>query len=331
MPAAEGARVVSRGPDGLLVENLAGGAGAASSATRPAAGPVAFEARLTPQPQAPSGGAGTPTLESVAPGSAPSRTRMEVPAAGTAPQAEASEDLSPQAAGAQPDGGDGAPPAGQQQRPASRVEKAGAAMPPDARKQTAASVTASSPAATDSPSATAVRGTPIDGPARGEDRSDAAAPGAPETPDRTAEAGLAPEAPRPSTPARDMQFAVGGGDQRVEVRVAERGGELHVAVRTPDQRLAGSLRDDLPSLTAKLEAAGLRTETWHAGSSGSAGRERPMETASRTLSQNSQEQPGQDERRQQDDPPPQRAKQPDEASHPKRDRKDFQWLLTSLR
>jgi len=144
------------------------------------------------------------------------------------------------------------------------------------------------------------------------------------------EARLAQDQPKAAATAHDMRFAMGAGDQRVEVRVAERGGEVHVDVRTPDERLAGSLRDDLPSLTAKLESAGLRAETWHADPSSGAGRERQQETASRTESQNSQEQPGQDGRRQQDDPPPQRPKESEDTSHPKRDRKDFQWLFTSL-
>jgi hypothetical protein len=328
---AEGARVVSLGPEGMLAANLADATGAPSSPTRSAAGPLAFAARLTPQAQAPPGGAGTPAPEGAVRANVAPRARIAVPAAGTAPQAEASEDLSPPAATAEPDGSEGEPPAGQKQRAVSGVEKADAPVPPEARKQTAASLTPSFAAATEAPSATAVSGTPVDNPARVEDRFAAAAPQAPETAGRAAEAHLAPEAARTSTPARDMQFAVGGGDQRVEVRVAERGGELHVAVRTPDQRLAGSLRDDLPSLTARLETAGLRTETWHPGSSGGAGRERLVETFGRTLSQNSQEQPGQDGRRQHDDPPPQRAKQPEDSSHPKGDRKDFQWLLTSLR
>jgi hypothetical protein len=180
-------------------------------------------------------------------------------------------------------------------------------------------------------SATAVRGTPIGDLRSGEVRPDAEAPGAPETADRTADARLAPEAPKLSTPARNMQFAVGAGDQRVEVRVAERDGELHVAVHTPDQRLAGSLRDELPSLAARLESAGLRTQTWHPGSPDSAGRERLMEASRRALSQNSQDQPEQDGRRRQDDPPPQRAKRPEDPSHPKRNQKDFEWHLTSLR
>ena len=315
----------------MLVANFADGADAAPSPTRSAAGPIAFEARLTPQPQTPCGGAGTPAPGSAAQGTATLRAHMEVPAAGIVPQVEAAGDLSSQVRDAGPDGGGLASPAGQKQHPASGVEKTDAAARPDARKQTASSVTAPPAAAPDAPLATAVRGTAIDEPAGAGNRPDAAAPRAAEAADRTADAPPAPEAPKPSTLAGGLQFAVGGGDQRVEVRVAERGGELHVAVRTPDQRLAGSLRDDLPSLTAKLESAGLRTETWHTGSSGSAGRERPLETASRTLSQNSQEQPGQDGRRQHDDPPPQRAKRPEDSSHPKPDRKDFQWLLTSLR
>jgi hypothetical protein len=326
--AAEGGRVVFRGPQGTLVANFADGADAASSAAGSAASPVAFQMRLTPQ--APSGGSGTPAPGSATPAGTASEASLEVAAAGIAPQAEASEDLSWRASGAEPDGGQGEPPAGQKQRPASGLEKAGGVMPPDARKPTAASLTASPAAAPGAPSATATPGAPMDAPARTENRPDAAAPRAPETADRTADARPAPETPKPSTPARDMQFAVGGGDRRVEVRVAERGGEVRVAVRTPDQNLAGSLRDDLPALTARLEAAGLRAETWHAGSSGGA-RERLVETSSRTLSQDSREQPGQDGSRQRDDAPPQGAKQPADSSNPKRDKKDFQWLLTSLR
>jgi hypothetical protein len=276
---------------------------------------------LTPRPRALPGGAGAP-----APGSAAPRARVEVPAAEIACRVEASEGLSSRVGDDEPERGDGASPVGQKQPPISGVEKADTAARPDGRKQTAASV-----AAPPAPSGTAVPGTAIDEPASGGNSPDAAPPRAPEPAYPAADARLAPESPKPSTAPLDMRLSVGGGDQRVEVRVAERGGELHVAVHTPDQRLAGSLRDDLPSLTARLESAGLRTEAWHAGSSGSAGRERLVEISSRTLSQNSQEQPGQDGRRQHDDPPPQRGKRPEDSSHPKRDRKDFQWLFTSLR
>ncbi|HMD70435.1 MAG TPA: hypothetical protein VKF41_03790 [Bryobacteraceae bacterium] len=331
MPAAEGARVASLDPHGMMVASFADfadSADAGSAATRPAPGPVAFEVRVTPQPQEPSG-ADTPARGSAVQGSATLRARTEVPLA-AGPQVGGSRDSSRLEAAAGGDEPGDASPAVRKQPAASGAGNAGAATRPDAgRKQTSASQTTSPEPGSVFPAAE--RATPTADLASAENRPDAAAPRAPEIADRTAQAPVAQEASKPPTPARDMQFAVGGGDQRVEVRLAERGGELHVAVHTPDQRLAGSLRDDLPSLTARLESAGLRAETWHAGSSGSAGRERPGDTSSRTLSQNPQEQPGQDGRRQRDDAPPQRAKPSEDSSHPKRDRKEFQWLLTSLR
>src|SRR5208283_2126340 len=52
---------------------------------------------------------------------------------------------------------------------------------------------------------------------------------------------------------------------RAAVRLVERGGEVHVAVRTSDAGLAADLRQGLPALAAKLEQNGFRTETWHPG------------------------------------------------------------------
>ena len=54
-----------------------------------------------------------------------------------------------------------------------------------------------------------------------------------------------------------LQLA-GEGESRVEVRLTERRGDVFVAVRTPDSRLAGELRQDLPSLASRLEQAGYR-------------------------------------------------------------------------
>ena len=53
---------------------------------------------------------------------------------------------------------------------------------------------------------------------------------------------------------------VTGGDQRVDVRLTERAGEVQVSVRTPDSQLAGALRDDLAALSARLEQSGFRAE-----------------------------------------------------------------------
>jgi hypothetical protein len=50
------------------------------------------------------------------------------------------------------------------------------------------------------------------------------------------------------------------GASTVDVQLAERGGQIHVAVRTPDAGLEASLRQDLNTLVDSLEHAGFRTE-----------------------------------------------------------------------
>jgi hypothetical protein len=68
----------------------------------------------------------------------------------------------------------------------------------------------------------------------------------------------APEAR--GTAVRDIRIAVNQADQKVELRVMERAGELHVAVRTPDSRLAADLRENLPALSSRLEQTGFRAD-----------------------------------------------------------------------
>jgi len=68
---------------------------------------------------------------------------------------------------------------------------------------------------------------------------------------------------RPAGPLREIRLEMTGDEGRVEVKLTERAGELKVAVRTPDTRLADRLRTDLPVLSARLEDRGLRAETWH--------------------------------------------------------------------
>ncbi len=46
------------------------------------------------------------------------------------------------------------------------------------------------------------------------------------------------------------------------VRVSERGGEVHVAVRTADPAVAGSLRSDLTELAARIEKRDVSAEIW---------------------------------------------------------------------
>lgn len=63
----------------------------------------------------------------------------------------------------------------------------------------------------------------------------------------------------------------------VEVRMVEQGGEVRVAVRTPDHELAQSLRENMGNLTRALESRGYQSETWqptvHSSSAGEAPRD----------------------------------------------------------
>lgn len=77
--------------------------------------------------------------------------------------------------------------------------------------------------------------------------------------------------PEPASPlapplaAHQIRLQLAGNSQRVDVRLTERAGEVQVAVRTPDALLAGTLREDLHTLSARLEQAGFRAEVWQPG------------------------------------------------------------------
>lgn len=62
---------------------------------------------------------------------------------------------------------------------------------------------------------------------------------------------------------RDISLRIARAENPVvDLRVIERGGEIHVTVRTPDAGLETLLRRDLDVLTNSLERAGYRTETY---------------------------------------------------------------------
>ena len=75
---------------------------------------------------------------------------------------------------------------------------------------------------------------------------------------------------QPTTPITLKQGALrevalhlaGSVDQRVEVRLTERAGELRVSVRTSDSELRQGLRDNLSDLVGRLGETGYRGETW---------------------------------------------------------------------
>lgn len=78
--------------------------------------------------------------------------------------------------------------------------------------------------------------------------------------------------PRPATaePAetaaqpvsRDVSLHLADGESSVDIRMAERAGEIRVTVHTPDRDLADSLRADLPDLVGKLRQSGFQAEAW---------------------------------------------------------------------
>jgi len=72
------------------------------------------------------------------------------------------------------------------------------------------------------------------------------------------------EAPEPAAqPAsRDVSLHLADGDSSVDIRMAERAGEIRVTVHTPDRDLADSLRADLPDLVGKLRQSGFQAEAW---------------------------------------------------------------------
>ncbi|HXB70630.1 MAG TPA: hypothetical protein VNY05_20530, partial [Candidatus Acidoferrales bacterium] len=149
-------------------------------------------------------------------------------------------------------------------------------------------------------------------------------------PKGTVELPSAPETPPAPAAARDIRLEVNDGDRRVEVRLVERDGEVHVAVRTPDAHLAETLREDLPTLSSRLTESGFRNETWHPGASGSTEWHRQAEPSSGSP-QDSNGQPGQNSREQQPgDQQSTRPKVPEEQLNRKEKGKDFEWFMSTL-
>jgi hypothetical protein len=130
--------------------------------------------------------------------------------------------------------------------------------------------------------------------------------------------------------ARDIKLELSGADRKVEVRLVERAGEVHFAVRTLDGRLAGALREQLPALSSRLEQSGFRAEGWHASSD--SGPERRLDVASSGNTSNDDRQTGGrqngQERREQDQPRPRHA---EELIDNKPKGQQFEWLFSSLR
>jgi hypothetical protein len=62
--------------------------------------------------------------------------------------------------------------------------------------------------------------------------------------------------------SHDVALRLDDGQNNVDIRMAERAGEIRVTVHTTDHDLASSLRADLPDLVGKLRQSGFQAEAW---------------------------------------------------------------------
>ena len=133
-------------------------------------------------------------------------------------------------------------------------------------------------------------------------------------------------APAARTPARDITLRLSEGDQRVDVRLVERQGDVRVEVRTPDAGLAGDLRRDLPSLAARLEQSGIRADAWRGESGGRrfSGSDSPPAEQDANAGQGRR-----DGREGRDDP--RRSPPGEKQIDPQEERKEFEWFMSSHR
>jgi hypothetical protein len=133
----------------------------------------------------------------------------------------------------------------------------------------------------------------------------------------------------------DLKFEVTGGQQRVEVRLSERAGEVKMTVRTADEPLANTLRENLPALSARLAEGGFKSEAWHPSASSTDELRHTAEPGARGASHDTNKdadaQPRQQDREPPDGAAQRRPKSPQEAAPQKEKGKDFSWLISSLR
>jgi hypothetical protein len=138
--------------------------------------------------------------------------------------------------------------------------------------------------------------------------------------------------------ARTISLRVADGtEQRVELKVTERAGEVRVEVRAGDADLAGSLRENLGDLVRRVEQNGLRAEGWHpvqAGSLDSRMQDRRAESQSfreDPSGRQSQPQSGGEGQRGQQQSEPNRWFEEMEGSTSENERSMPTWLASSIR
>jgi hypothetical protein len=130
---------------------------------------------------------------------------------------------------------------------------------------------------------------------------------------------------------RDMKFEVAGGEQRVEVRLTERSGEVRMTVRTADEPLGNALRENLPALSARLAENGFKSDVWHPAASSTNELRHAADSTARDPSQDPNAQPRQQDRQSQGEAGQRHPKGHQETTPQKEKGKDFAWLMSSLR
>ncbi len=150
----------------------------------------------------------------------------------------------------------------------------------------------------------------------------------PEAP-RAERAAPLPEDPKAPPAARDIKLELAGADRKIEVRLVERAGDVRFTVRTPDDRLAGVLREELPSLSSRLAESGFHAEDWRAAAPGAAERRLDVPTASASANDDrpSGRRDGDGQQRRENEPR-QQPDQPEEDNN--RKGASFAWLMESL-
>lgn len=77
-------------------------------------------------------------------------------------------------------------------------------------------------------------------------------------------------APAPASSSHDITIRIPDATERgTDVRFVERGGEVHVSVRTSDAQMAQTLRGGLSDFVSRLDHSGIRAEVWQPNSDAS--------------------------------------------------------------
>ena len=114
------------------------------------------------------------------------------------------------------------------------------------------------------------------------------------------------------------------------MHLVERGGDVHVSVRTPDTHLAGELRENLPDLSSRLEQTGFQAEEWRATTPANSEWHRQAQHSTGSSTNNSNGQPGEHPRERQGDPQQRNPNVFQEQPNRKEKGKEFAWFMSSL-